>query len=208
MHTFLFTADDYGKFADGDRIIRENGLSRLSVMTKRQRPFETAALEGKTVGLHADFGGEHLTDFLTRVFRPRYIARELQSQIDEFTRVFGKPPAYVDSHRFFHFFPTAFPVFLKVCKANNIPYLRIGRKGVVKINSIKTLVIHVMILMNYWLYRKQVEPFISVDYFLSLDWYDSLDFPMPDGVIKVIFHPENSEALLKQLREMQSQTPS
>lgn len=206
MRTILFTADDYGKFAEGDRIIRESGVMRLSVMTKRERGFGVKELEDKTVGLHADFGGEKLTDFLFRVFRPRYIARELQSQIDEFTDIFGKRPAYVDSHRFFHFFPTVFPVFLRVCKNNNIPYLRISRKGVVKINSLKTFVIHVMILINQRMYRKQIAPFINVDYFLSLDWYNALDFPLPEGVIKVIFHPENSRELLAQLQYIQKES--
>ena len=202
MRTILFTCDDYGKFAEGDRILRESGITRLSVMTKRERGFATKELEGKTVGLHADFGGENLWDFLSHILRPAAVARELQSQIDEFTCVFSKPPAYVDSHRFFHFFPTIFPVFLRVCKANNIPYLRISRKGVVKITSVKTFVIHCMILLNQRLYRKQIEPFMNVDYFLSLDWYAAIDFPLPEGVIKVIFHPENSRELLKQLQRL------
>ncbi|MCW1929686.1 MAG: hypothetical protein KIH62_000030 [Candidatus Kerfeldbacteria bacterium] len=67
MRTIVFTADDYGKFGEGDRIIRESGVMRLSVMTKRERGYNTEELKEKTVGLHADFGGEHLTDFLLRV---------------------------------------------------------------------------------------------------------------------------------------------
>jgi len=207
MRQILFTADDYGKFAEGDKVILNSGVNRLSVMMHRQKSFDIQSLEHKIVGLHADFGGENLQDFISLILHPKRVRQQLDQQIEDFTTLFGKAPAYIDSHRFFHFFPTVFPIFLAACKAHNISYLRISRKGVAKINSLKTAVIHAMILLNNLLYHKQIADFVHVDYFLSLDWYTTLDFPLPDGVIKVIFHPENSMELLHQLQHMQQEKP-
>lgn len=195
----VFVADDYGKYQEGNKIILASGVDRISVMVKRLKDY--SKLDNKKVGLHADFGGEHLLDFLFLLGRPRKVARILDEQIASFYKMFGKYPAHLDSHRYLHLFPLLLPVFIKACKKYKIPCLRMSRRGVVKIANCTSLIIHCLAKINFWFYQKELDKLLEVDYFLSLDWYRQIDFALPGGTIMVIYHPENDINLLKQLQQ-------
>lgn len=194
----IFTADDYGKFKDGDNLILNSGINRISVMVNRGTDF--SGLAEKTLGLHADFGGENLADFFMLMFRRKYVKQQLEQQIEKFIKIFGKVPNHLDTHRYLHLHPFLFSVFLNACDKYKIPYLRITRKGVVKISNMTSLIVHGMVKMDNLFYGKRIDKFVEADYFLSLDWYKKLDFKIPDAIIKVIYHPENDYNLLKQLQ--------
>ncbi|MBU0671195.1 ChbG/HpnK family deacetylase [Patescibacteria group bacterium] len=195
----IFNADDYNKYEEGNRIILSSGVERISVMVDRVQDF--SGLEGKTIGLHADFGGESMADFLGLIFNPRRVEKLLEAQIDKFRKVFGKLPDHLDSHRYLHLFPFVLPVFIRACRKHKISNLRMSRHGVVKIKNLKSFIIHFMVKTSYLFCRKRLEGLVFCDYFLSLDWYDKIDFKLPDGVISVIYHPENDIKLLRQLQK-------
>lgn len=198
MTTKIFTADDFGKYKEGNNIILKSGLGRVSVIVTRCQDF--SGLEGKQLGMHADFGGENLCDFLFLFFRRKFIEQELNRQIEKFIKIFGKIPAHLDSHRYLHLHPFVFPIFLSVCKKYKIPYLRMSRCGVAKISNLTSLIIHWLIKLDYFLYKKQIDNFVIADYLISLDWYKKIDFELPEGVIKIIFHPENDIELFRFLQ--------
>lgn len=194
----IFTADDFGKYEEGNKILLNSGIDRFSVMVNRGKNFSN--LDGKTLGLHADFGGEKLTDFFVLMFKRKYIKEQLDRQIKKFIEIFDKVPNHLDSHRYLHLHPVVFPIFLDMCDKYKIPYLRISRYGVVKIQNLTSFLIHAMVKIDNLFYKKRINKFVEADYFLSLDWYKNLDFKLPDAIIKIIYHPENDINLLRQLQ--------
>ena len=194
----IFTADDFGKYQEGDQIILNSQINRVSVMVDRGHNFST--LKNQNVGLHADFGGENLSSFFSLVFKKKYLTNELDRQINKFIQIFKRQPAHLDSHRYLHLHPLVFPIFLKACEKYKIPYLRMSKKGVVKVSNLTSFIVHGMIKIDNLLYKNKIKNLAVADYLLSLDWYKNIDFKLPDGTIKVIFHPENDANLLKQLQ--------
>lgn len=123
----IFNADDLGASSGINRGIIEahrNGVvTSASCMVTGSAIAEAVELAKQypalSVGLHWDVWGENDREFDTRDLDAS--RAELHRQLDEFQRLFGRPPTHVDSHQHAHRSDHLMPVFEEIILPMGIP---------------------------------------------------------------------------------------
>jgi len=134
------------------------------------------------------------------------------SQIEKFIRLSRKMPDGLNSHQYIHFFPSYFKIFLRIAEKYKIPYLRFGKKGIVKNSSAISRILSRLWEKNNPQFKKFY--FDSSDFLASFDWINSAksanggpaerefdrvkNFPLfleklPLGKTELVFHPERED---------------
>jgi len=116
-------------------------------------------------------------------------------QIEKFRELFGRNPDGIGSHEYIHFFPPYLATVLNLAEKYEIPYIRIGEKGMSFENNISRIL--------DWLRRKNMirhwknRNLKTSDFMASFDWiedWDSFLADLPDdSETEVVFHPEREE---------------
>jgi predicted glycoside hydrolase/deacetylase ChbG (UPF0249 family) len=155
---------------------------KLPFWQNNRRKLETGTLKRTFLFLFGYFFGEN---------RPQKVAKEWESQIQQFQKLFGKNPDGVSSHEHIHFFPSYFRATLKLSLKNNIPYVRLGKYWAKEKNKI-CLILNSLRKIDYIFFKKF--GLASSDFLISYDWLTDFDeflknYPA-DKQIEVIFHPE------------------
>jgi predicted glycoside hydrolase/deacetylase ChbG (UPF0249 family) len=123
----IFNADDFGASTGINRAIVDCHLrgvvTSASCMVTGRAVADAAALSrehpGLAVGLHWDVVGE---DDIRFDYSDAEAARgELRRQLDEFQRLFARPPTHVDSHRHIHRKEHLFPMFREEIQPLGVP---------------------------------------------------------------------------------------
>lgn len=120
MRYLIVNADDFGACSGVNRGIveahRDGIVTSTSLMVGRPGCEEAAALAGECpdlgVGLHA---------VVDDVAEAATCCGELESQLDRFVELLGRPPTHLDSHHHVHARPDLLPAFRKVADRCDIP---------------------------------------------------------------------------------------
>jgi predicted glycoside hydrolase/deacetylase ChbG (UPF0249 family) len=123
----IFNADDFGASTGINRAIvdchRQGVVTSTSFMVTGRAAADAVALSrdhpGLAIGLHWDVVGEDDIEFDSS--NAAAARDELRRQLDEFGRLFGRPPTHVDSHRHVHRKEHLFPMFVEEVRALGVP---------------------------------------------------------------------------------------
>lgn len=117
-----------------------------------------------------------------------------ENQFVKFEEIFGKKPAGANSHQHIHFFPAYLKVLLKICKNNNITYLRFGKNRFEKNFNPICLILNALRLKGL---KNFLQSGISTsDFLVSLDWLKNIQkFSQNPSQknIELICHPEREQ---------------
>ena len=122
----MITADDYGYWPSYNEgilaAIEAGAVDAVSVMTEREHCEPEPLLEaGVEVGLHIEFEGRHGA----RSGAPAKTS--LRVQLDRFTDLFGRWPAFLDGHHHCHARPEMASPVLELAQLIRIPVRSINR---------------------------------------------------------------------------------
>jgi predicted glycoside hydrolase/deacetylase ChbG (UPF0249 family) len=123
----IFNADDFGASTGINQGIIDAHTKGVVTSTSFMVPGRAAdeAVEmardhpALSIGLHWDVWGEGEREFDTRDLAAS--RAELHRQLDEFDRMFGRPPTHIDSHQHAHKSEHLLPVFKEVVLPLGIP---------------------------------------------------------------------------------------
>ncbi|MDZ4385215.1 MAG: ChbG/HpnK family deacetylase [Candidatus Moranbacteria bacterium] len=211
----IISADDFGisQLANDNILaLAETGkLDRVAVMADGAfNPENIARLKKSGVKLDIHFDSTHSPSsarklkesvllrvlmFFSKNF-PSILDADLKKsqwgkQLEKFYSLFGRNPDGINSHHHIHFFPTYFKVAARLARENDIPFVRFGKKSLVRHNSKVYLIL-------YWLRKIDSDSFRashleSSDHMLSLDWTEDIRKTLarlPEGTTEIVCHPE------------------
>jgi predicted glycoside hydrolase/deacetylase ChbG (UPF0249 family) len=220
--TIIISADDFGisKLANENilQLVRNGKIDRVEIMMSQNITAKHAAellASGVKLDIHLHLATDNLdlwqsssrklkSGTFKRVFiflgnyffgknRPREIAKEWKNQIQEFRHVFQKSPDGISSHEHIHFFPSYFPLALKLAKDNNISYVRFGKHWIKEKNPI-CFILNFLEKIDGLIFNKS--EFESADLLVSFDWINNFNEFLkncPDNKkIELVFHPEKA----------------
>ena len=122
----VITADDYGYWPSYNEgilaAVQAGAVDSVSVMTEREHCDPKPLLEARVeVGLHVEFEGRHGA----RSGAPAKTS--LRVQLDRFTDLFGRWPAFLDGHHHCHARPEMASPVLELAQLIGIPVRSINR---------------------------------------------------------------------------------
>lgn len=114
-----------------------------------------------------------------------------EEQLEKFHSLFGRAPDGLNSHHHIHFFPTYFKAVARLAQENGIPFVRFGKKSLVRHRGKVYFIL-------YWLRKMDLESFRasrleSSDHMFSLDWPEDIRETLarlPEGTTEIVCHPE------------------
>lgn len=117
-----------------------------------------------------------------------------ENQLEKFHSLFGRDPDGINSHHHIHFFPTYFKAVARLAQENGIPFIRFGKKSLVRHRGKVYLILYWLRKMDLGLFRaSRLE---SSDHMFSLDWPENIQETLarlPEGTIEIVCHPERLE---------------
>jgi predicted glycoside hydrolase/deacetylase ChbG (UPF0249 family) len=125
MKFLIVNADDFGASRGINRGILETHrrgiLTSTSLLVNRPWSEEAAALSQDapelSIGLHV-----HLRDERgLQAVLPSHLQEELQTQLQRFQELMGRPPTHIDSHHNVHRRPEAQPEFIRFAQRYSLP---------------------------------------------------------------------------------------
>ncbi|MCX6765808.1 MAG: ChbG/HpnK family deacetylase [Candidatus Moranbacteria bacterium] len=122
------------------------------------------------------------------------LEKEWRKQIDLFFENYGRAPDGLNSHEYIHFFPAYFKIAAGLCEKYNIPYLRFGKKGVIKNSSAVSRILGILCEKNKRAFS--ASGLLTSDYLISLDWIkdaQKLKNSFPKGTIEIVCHPQREK---------------
>lgn len=134
-----------------------------------------------------------LWNYITGKTRGKGIEKKWSEQTDRFVKLFGKKPDGASSHQYIHYFPPYFRMILKLAQRYGIPFVRIGKKGIIKE---KSNVCRILSFLQNKDKKYFNQDFSSTDYMVSLDWIKDLNHflqNIPEGKTEIVCHPERAE---------------
>lgn len=114
MKKLIINADDYGlsaKFNKGIlELIGKGIVTSTTVMVNKKfiQPKYLLRHANVSVGLHLELPFETS-------------AKDIESQITKFRKLFGRLPSHLDGHRYFHLLHSNFPKVLKIAQKYDLP---------------------------------------------------------------------------------------
>lgn len=215
----IFTADDFGISPQADeRILKlaEAGvLDRVAVMTRgtaTKESFDRLAKSGVKLDLHAELREDidphrtlkagvfgRATLFVMSIFfgenRVALVEKRWESQIRDFSILFGRYPDGLNSHEHTHFFPPYFGISVRLAKRYNIPFLRFGREYSSQLTLVSCILNVLRCVNKRTFFRSGLD---SSDRMISFDWIGTLDRFKDDSegkTVEILFHPERDEEM-------------
>lgn len=218
-HFMIFTADDFGISPQADeRILKlaEAGvLDRVAVMTRgtaTKESLDRLAKSGVKLDLHAELREDidphrtlkagvfgRVVPFVTSVLfgenRVALVEKRWESQIRDFSALFGRYPDGLNSHEHTHFFPPYFGISVRLAKRFNIPFLRFGREYSSQLTPV-ACILNVLRCVNKRAFLRS--GLNSSDMMISFDWIGTLDVfekHSEEKTVEILFHPERDEEM-------------
>lgn len=218
----VFSIDDFGKNKKTNRnslcLLKAKKVDRISIMPCREIS-EKEISELKRSGIKLDIHLEipsiqkednfslfpRIFSFLKNFFwsenQTLKIYKDWRKQIKRFEDKFERLPDGINSHEYVHFFPPYFKIALKLREEFQIPYIRFGRKGILKKNqNPKALILFFSSYFSKKIFLKKEGKISTSDYLLSWDWLTESEkksflSELPRKT-EIIFHPEREAELL------------
>ena len=216
----IVSADDFGisrSANDNILALAETGkLDRVAVMADGAfSPEDIARLKKSGVKLDIHFDSTH-SPSSARKLKESVLLRVLlffsknfpdildaglkksqwEKQLEKFRSLFGRNPDGINSHHHIHFFPAYFKVAARLARENGIPFVRFGKKSLIRHNSKVYLILYWLRKMNLVNFRaSRLE---SSDHMLSLDWPEDIRKTLarlPEGTTEIVCHPERLEEM-------------
>jgi predicted glycoside hydrolase/deacetylase ChbG (UPF0249 family) len=210
----ILAADDFGaNYLANQNILKLIGakkIDRVAVLINgslTEDEIKSLKQSGVKIDLHLSAAKKitetkavapRLAVFLSRLLASKAISETTehawQEQIIKFKILFGRYPDGLNSHQHIHFFPPYFKIALRLCEKFQIPYLRFGAKGILKLKSIVSKILILLWLKDRNSFNK---PSIgSSDFLVSWDWVKNKEGflqILPAGRCELIFHPERND---------------
>ncbi len=226
----IVTADDYGIRETVEpilRLARLGKLDRVAVMSRYVTETAAKALleTGVRIDLHLELiellgrghapgesSGRRLIAFLACCLRGglrrESVRAEWERQLVLFYERFGRWPDGLNSHEHVHYFPPFFPVVLDLARAHGIPFVRLGRFGVVAParQALAGSIIHWLGRFAVRLLPVRETAIRTSDYLADPNWTRDADllaarFPQT-GTVELVVHPEHPAEMARILEHI------